>query len=222
MICFKSSPFFSFLSWHQTRVAQRLRLSVPSPTSFPSHCLSRSRPIVQRLHRDSIQTILYSSVGTKNSPVFKQSRRARIISVCSHSISTSVLSPLLRVDWPSYYHFRHRTRLARHHNNSFIALSFPSNTGYNLVAPVSPTNWDFHFRAIHRHRPQRAWHSRQVPKRDRCRHVTSCYGRLSRSPRQTATGAFMQRNTRIGCQIPQVESKSSMVLEAQSTEQRQE
>jgi hypothetical protein len=53
------------------------------------------------------------------------------------------------------------------HNNSFIALSFPSNTGYNLVAPVPPANWDFHFRAIHRPRPQRAWHSRQVPKRDR-------------------------------------------------------
>ena len=195
------------------RVAQRLRLSIPSPTSFPSHCLSRSRPIIQRLH-----SILYSRCRYKNSPVFKQSRRARIISLCSHSISTSVLSPLLRADSPSYYYFRRRARLARHHNNSFIALSFPSNAGYNLVAPVSPTNWDFHFRAIHRHRPQRAC-SRQVP---RHRHVTSCYGWLSRSSRQTATGAIMQRNTRIGCQIPQIESKNSMVLEAQSTEQLHE
>ncbi len=94
------------------------------------------------------------SVGIKNSSVFKQSRRARIISLCSHSISTCVLSPLLHVDSTSHYRYRRRACLARHHTNPFIALSFLSNTGYNLVAPISPTNWDFHFHAVHRRHPQ--------------------------------------------------------------------
>ncbi len=113
----------------KTRVAQRF--SIPSPT----YCLSRSRPIVQRLH-----SILYSKRRYKELLCIQDiSFVPESSEVCSHPFSTCVPSPhclrsqaLLLVSTSPHHRFR--PCLARHCLKSIHRVT-ASSRGFTLCGP---------------------------------------------------------------------------------------